>query len=33
MRFEDLNWMDVEAYLRRDDRVMMILGSTEHTGT
>lgn len=32
MRFEDLNWMDVEAYLQRDDRVMMILGSTEQHG-
>jgi creatinine amidohydrolase len=32
MRIEDLNWMDVEAYLQRDDRVMLILGSTEQHG-
>jgi creatinine amidohydrolase len=32
MRFEDLNWMDVEAYLQHDDRVMLILGSTEQHG-
>jgi creatinine amidohydrolase len=29
MRFEDLNWFDVEAYLKHDDRLMMILGSCE----
>lgn len=29
MRFEDLNWMDVEAYLRRDDRVILVTGATE----
>jgi creatinine amidohydrolase len=29
MRLEDLNWMDVEAYLKRDDRVMLVLGSIE----
>lgn len=32
MRFEDLNWMDVEAYLRQDDRVMLVLGATEQHG-
>jgi creatinine amidohydrolase len=32
MRLEDLNWMDVEAYLKHDDRVMLILGSTEQHG-
>jgi creatinine amidohydrolase len=32
MRFEDLSWMDVEAYLQHDDRVMLILGSTEQHG-
>jgi creatinine amidohydrolase len=32
MRLEDLNWMDVEAYLRQDDRIMLILGSTEQHG-
>jgi creatinine amidohydrolase len=29
MRLEDLNWMDVEAYLKQDDRIMLILGSCE----
>lgn len=29
MRFEELNWMDVEAYLQQDDRVLLVLGATE----
>jgi len=29
MRFEDLNWMDVEEYLRHEDRLMLVLGATE----
>ncbi len=29
MRFEDLNWMDVESYLKTDDRVIIITGATE----
>jgi creatinine amidohydrolase len=29
MRFEDLNWMDVEKYLKQDDRLMFILGACE----
>jgi creatinine amidohydrolase len=29
MRFEELNWFDVEAYLQRDDRLMLVLGSCE----
>ena len=29
MRFEDLNWMDVQSYLEKDDRVMLVLGATE----
>ncbi len=29
MRFEDLNWFDVEAYLKNDDRLMLVLGSCE----
>jgi creatinine amidohydrolase len=29
MRFEDLSWMDVEAYLQTDDRLMLILGACE----
>jgi len=32
MRFEDLNWMDVEEYLRHEDRVMLVLGATEQHG-
>jgi creatinine amidohydrolase len=29
MRFEELNWFDIEAYLKHDDRLMMILGACE----
>jgi creatinine amidohydrolase len=29
MRFSDLNWMDIESYLARDDRVMLVLGACE----
>jgi creatinine amidohydrolase len=29
MRVRDLNWMQLEAYLERDDRVVLPLGSTE----
>jgi creatinine amidohydrolase len=29
MRFEDLNWMDVEKYLEHDDRLMLVVGATE----
>jgi len=29
MRFEDLNWMDVESYLEQDDRLMLVLGACE----
>jgi len=29
MRIEDLNWMDVEKYLKGDDRLMLVIGSTE----
>jgi creatinine amidohydrolase len=32
MRLEDLNWMDVESYLRRDDRLLLVLGSCEQHG-
>jgi creatinine amidohydrolase len=32
MRLEDLNWMDVEAYLGRDDRLMLVLGACEQHG-
>src|SRR5215216_7674333 len=29
MRVHDLNWMQLEAYLERDDRIVLPLGSTE----
>jgi creatinine amidohydrolase len=32
MRLEDLNWMDVEAYLKRDKRMILVLGATEQHG-
>ena len=32
MRFEELNWMDVESYLSKDDRLMIVLGATEQHG-
>lgn len=32
MRFEELNWMDVEAYLKQDDRLMVITGACEQHG-
>lgn len=32
MRFEELNWFDVESYLEREDRIMLVLGSCEQHG-
>ena len=32
MRLEDLNWMDVENYLKTDDRLIMVLGACEEHG-
>ncbi len=29
MRFDDLNWMEVEQYLQHDDRLMFVLGACE----
>jgi creatinine amidohydrolase len=29
MRLQDLNWMDVERYLERDTRIILITGATE----
>src|SRR5215469_8455968 len=29
MRIRDLNWMQVEAYLESDDRIVLPVGSTE----
>ena len=31
MRLEELNWMDVEGYLKRD-RIMLVLGACEQHG-
>jgi creatinine amidohydrolase len=32
MRFLDLNWFDVENYLKNDDRLMLVLGACEQHG-
>jgi creatinine amidohydrolase len=32
MRIEDLNWMDVQEYLKGDDRLMMVVGACEQHG-
>jgi creatinine amidohydrolase len=32
MRFDEMNWMDIEAYLKQDDRVIVVLGATEQHG-
>lgn len=32
MLIEDLNWMDVESYLKRDDRIVLITGACEQHG-
>jgi creatinine amidohydrolase len=32
MRMEELNWMDVEGYLKQDDRLMIVIGSCEQHG-
>jgi len=32
MRFEEINWLDVENYLQNDDRVIIILGACEQHG-
>ncbi len=32
MRFEDLNWFDVENYLKTEDRLILILGACEQHG-
>jgi len=32
MRIEDLNWMDVDEYLKGDDRLMLVIGATEQHG-
>jgi creatinine amidohydrolase len=32
MRLDDLNWMDVEHYLQREDRLMLVIGACEQHG-
>lgn len=32
MRFEELNWMDVENYLKKDDRLILVIGACEEHG-
>ncbi len=32
MRFEELNWMDVENYLKKEDRLMLVIGACEQHG-
>ena len=32
MRIEDLNWMDVEEYLKQDDRLILVIGACEQHG-
>jgi creatinine amidohydrolase len=32
MRFEELNWFDIENYLQKDDRLILVLGSCEQHG-
>lgn len=32
MRFEELNWMDVERYLQTDDRLILVVGACEQHG-
>jgi creatinine amidohydrolase len=29
MRFEECNWMDIESYLKNDDRVLLVIGACE----
>jgi creatinine amidohydrolase len=32
MRFDDLNWMDLQGYLAGEDRLMLVLGACEQHG-
>jgi len=32
MRIDDLNWMDVEEYLKHNDRLMLVIGACEQHG-
>jgi creatinine amidohydrolase len=32
MRLAELNWMEIETYLKKDDRLLLVLGATEQHG-
>ncbi len=32
MNFSELNWFDIESYLEKDDRIMIVLGACEQHG-
>jgi len=32
MRLAELNWMEIDAYLKKDNRLILVLGSTEQHG-
>ena len=32
MRISELNWMDVEEYLKNEDRIIVVLGACEQHG-
>jgi creatinine amidohydrolase len=32
MRLGEQNWMEIESYLKKDDRVMLVIGATEQHG-
>ena len=32
MRFEELNWFDIEKYLQQDDRLILVIGACEQHG-
>jgi creatinine amidohydrolase len=32
MRLGEMNWMEIEGYLKKDDRLILVLGSTEQHG-
>jgi len=32
MRFEELNWFDIDEYLQREDRLILVIGSCEQHG-
>ncbi len=32
MSFSKMNWMEVEEYLKKDDRILLVLGATEQHG-